>query len=73
MRSCAKRMARRWICLRSRLRPCYLSDMSGRRPPDRTPEEPPRGKRDADAYIFVVTIAAFVIAVLMLVYALSLK
>jgi hypothetical protein len=47
--------------------------MSAGRPPDRTPEKPPRGKRDAEFYIIVVTIVAFVATVLMLAYALSIR
>ncbi len=63
-------------CILSRsLRPrsCYLSDMSAGRPPDRTPEEPPRGKRDAEFYLVVATVTAFLATVLMLAYALSVR
>ncbi len=47
--------------------------MSAGRPPDRTPEEPPRGKRDAEFYLAVATVTAFVATVLMLAYALSVR
>ena len=41
-----------------------------RSPPDRTPDEPPRGWRDADAFLFVVAIVLFAVALLIVVYAL---
>ena len=44
-----------------------------RSPPERKPEQPPRPKRDADTYLFALSIAAFVVAVLIVGYALFLR
>lgn len=42
-------------------------------PGGRTPEEPPRGWRDADAYLFTLSIAVFVAVLLIVAYRLSLR
>ncbi len=42
-------------------------------PPNRAPDEPPRGKRDAEFYLIVATVIAFVATVLMLAYALLIR
>ena len=44
-----------------------------RNPPGRGPEQPPRPKRDADAYLLAAAIVLFVVAVLIVVYALFVR
>lgn len=47
------------------------SDMLMRSPTERTPEEPPDGGRHAHLYVLALSIGAFVVAVLIIAYALS--
>ena len=44
-----------------------------RTPPDKLPEQPPRGSRNADAYLLAFVIASIVVAALIGAYALPLR
>ena len=54
-------------------RSCYAARMLTGRPSDRTPREPPRPKRDADAFLLVASIVGFFAAVFIVAYALVIR